>query len=45
MFKDKEWEKRLYGLGLMVSGNDASLEDFALFFNQCLNDLHNLLSV
>lgn len=39
MFKDEEWEKRLYDLGLMVSGKDATLEDFAFFFNQCLNDL------
>jgi hypothetical protein len=39
MFKDKQWEKRLYELGLMVSGSDENLEDFAFFFNQCINDL------
>jgi hypothetical protein len=39
MHQDVQWEKRLYELGLVLSGNDASLEDFAFFFNQCLNDL------
>ena len=39
MHQDTQWEKRLYELGLVLSGNDASLEDFAFFFNQCLNDL------
>jgi hypothetical protein len=39
MSKDKEWERRLYELGLLVSGDENSLEDFAFFFNQCLNDL------
>jgi len=37
--QDKLWEKRLYELGLILCGNDDLLEDFALFFNQCLNDL------
>lgn len=37
--KDIEWAKRLYGLGLVLAGKDASLEDFANFFSQCLNDL------
>jgi|GEM_PF-3002963 len=39
MFKDKAWEERLYELGLLISSKDDSLEDFANFFNQCLNDL------
>lgn len=39
MTKDKAWEKRLYELGLVLSGKDAALEDFANFFSQCLNDL------
>lgn len=39
MHEDKPWEKRLYELGLLLCRNDASLEDFAFFFNQCLNDL------
>jgi len=39
MFHDKEWEERLYELGLMISANNASLEDFANYFNQCLSDL------
>lgn len=39
MHQDKPWEKRLYEHGLALCGNDASLEDFAFFFNQCLNDL------
>jgi len=37
--QDKNWEKRLYELGLKHSGNDTSLEDYALWFNQCLTDL------
>ncbi len=37
--QDTLWEKRLYELGLALSGNDASLDDFAFFFSQCLNDL------
>lgn len=37
--KDIDWAKRLYGLGLVLAGKDASLEDFANFFNQCLKDL------
>ena len=39
MFKDIDWEKLLYELGLMLSGSDDNLEDFASFFNQCLEDL------
>jgi hypothetical protein len=37
--KDIEWAKRLYGLGLMLAGEDAKLEEFANFFSQCLTDL------
>jgi hypothetical protein len=37
--KDIEWAKRLYGLGLLLTGKDASLEEFANFFSQCLADL------
>ena len=37
--QDKNWEKRLYELGLKHCGNDTSLEDYALWFNQCLSDL------
>jgi len=37
--QDKNWEKRLYELGLKHSGNDTSLEDYTLWFNQCLGDL------
>jgi hypothetical protein len=39
MNKDKPWEKHLYELGLVLSGKHPSLQDFANFFNQCLNDL------
>lgn len=38
--KDIGWAKRLYGLGLVVAGKYAPLEDFANFFNQCLSDLN-----
>lgn len=37
--QDKNWEKRLYELGLKHSGNNTSLEDYAMWFNQCLTDL------
>jgi hypothetical protein len=40
--QDKLWEKRLYELGLSLCGNDDSLEDFTLFFNQCIDDLEIL---
>jgi hypothetical protein len=37
MFNDKYWEKRLYELGL-ISAKDGFLEDFANYFNQCIQD-------
>jgi len=37
--QDKAWEKRLYELGLKYSLHDDKLEEFALWFSQCLNDL------
>ncbi len=40
--KDRIWEKRLYELGLKLSGYDSSLEDYAMWFNQCLTDLEIL---
>ena len=39
VWKDSKWEERLYELGLLLTGNDPTLEDFAMFFNQCLTDL------
>lgn len=39
MFQDREWEKRLYEFGLLVSAKSDDLEDFTLYFNQCLSDL------
>jgi hypothetical protein len=39
MFHDDEWEEHLYEVGILFCSKDPSLEDFKIFFAQCLNDL------